>query len=147
MKCLRAIMRVTRSERISNIAIRKSLNVVVTIEEAIVKRQIRWFSHVARSRYMINASYKFNFTNPRSRGHPLNRWSDGIRESSGVPLLTLETRAENREAYINQVYTRIRVFCKGTPSPAQLSQVSQIIIYYIIYNMIYLQPIGHTGLC
>ena len=33
MKCLRAILRVTRSDRLSNIAIRKSLNVVETIEE------------------------------------------------------------------------------------------------------------------
>ena len=32
IKCLRAILRVTRSYRISNIAIRKPLNVVETIE-------------------------------------------------------------------------------------------------------------------
>ena len=38
MKCLRAILRVTRSDRLSNIAIRKTLNVVETIEEVIVKR-------------------------------------------------------------------------------------------------------------
>ena len=38
MKCLRAILRVTRSDRFSNIAIRKSLNVVETIDEIIVKR-------------------------------------------------------------------------------------------------------------
>ena len=31
MKCLRAILRVTRSDRLNNIAIRKSLNVVETI--------------------------------------------------------------------------------------------------------------------
>ena len=53
---------------------------------------------------MINASYKLNFTNPRPRGLPLKRWSDGIRENSGVPLLTLERRAADREAYKNQLY-------------------------------------------
>ena len=102
IKCLRAILRVTRSD--SNISIRKSLNVVETIEEVIVKRQLRLFGHVARSRDMINASYKLNFTNPRPRGRHLNRWSDGIRENSGVPLLTLERRAAGREAYKKQVY-------------------------------------------
>ena len=78
MKYLRAILRVTivlrnslRSDILSNIAIRKSLNVVVTIEEVIVKRQLRWFGHVARSRDMINSSCKLNFTNPRPRGRPL----------------------------------------------------------------------------
>ena len=104
MKCLRAILRVTRTDRLSNIAIRKSLNVVETREEVIVKRQLRWLGHLARNRDMINASYKLNFINPRPRGRPLNIWSDGIIENSGVPLLTLERRAADREAYINQVY-------------------------------------------
>ena len=104
MKCIRAILRVTRRDRLSNIEIRKSLNVVETIEEIIMKRQIRWFGHVARSRDMINASYKLNFTNPRPIGRPLKRWSDGIRENNGVPLLTLESMAADREAYTNQVY-------------------------------------------
>ena len=66
------------------------MNVVETIEEVIVKRQLRWFSHVARSLDITNASYKLNFTNLRPRGRPLKRWSDGIRYNSGVPLLTLE---------------------------------------------------------
>ena len=48
------------------------------------------------------ASYKLNFTNPRPRGRPLKRWADGIRENSGVPLLTLERRAADREAYKSQ---------------------------------------------
>ena len=104
MKCLRAILRVTRTDRLSNIAIQKSLNVVETIEEVIVKRKLRWFGHIARRRDMINSSYKLNFTNPRPRGPLLKRWADGIRENSGVLLLTLERRAADREAYTNQVF-------------------------------------------
>ena len=55
MNFLRAILRDTWSDRHSNIAIRKSLNVVETIEEVIVKRQLSWVGHVVRSRDMINA--------------------------------------------------------------------------------------------
>ena len=69
MKCSRAILRVTWSDRLSNIAIQKSLNDVETIEEVIVKRQFHWFSHVARSRDIINSSYTLNFTNSRPIGH------------------------------------------------------------------------------
>ena len=54
---------------------------------------------------MINYSYKLDFKNPRPRGRPLKRWADGIRENSGIPLLTLERMA------------------------ADLSQVSQYIKY------------------
>ena len=68
-----------------------------------MKKQLR-LGHVARNRYMINANYKLNITNPRPRGRLLMRWSDGIRENSGVPLLTLERRAADQEAYTNQVY-------------------------------------------
>ena len=67
IKCLRAILRVTRSDKIRNIAIRKSLNVVEAIEEVIVKIQLYWLCYLARSRDMINASYKLNFVNPRPR--------------------------------------------------------------------------------
>ena len=104
MKYLRAILRVTRSDRLSNIEIRKSLNVVETIEEVIVIRQLRWFGHITRIRDMINTSYKLNFTNPIQRGRPLKRWSDGMRGNSGIPLLTLKRRAADREAYKNQEY-------------------------------------------
>ena len=78
IQCLRAILRVTMSDRIGNIVIRR--------------------------RYMINASYKLNFTNPTPRGRPLKRWSDGIIENSGVPLSTLERRVADREAYKKKVY-------------------------------------------
>ena len=43
----KSYLRVTSSDRLSNIAIRKSLNVVETIEEVIVKRQLSWFGHEA----------------------------------------------------------------------------------------------------
>ena len=59
MNCLRAILRVTWCDRLSNIEIRKSLNVYVqveTIEEVIVKKQLRWFDNVARNSDMSNAS-------------------------------------------------------------------------------------------
>ena len=79
MKCLRAILRVTKYDILTNTNIRKSLNVTETIEEVIIKRQLRWFGHVARSRDMINSSYKLDFKNPRPRGRPLKRWADGIR--------------------------------------------------------------------
>ena len=104
MKCLRAILRVTKYDRLTNTNIRKSLNVTETIEEVIIKRQLRWFGHVARSRDMINSSYKLDFKNPRPRGRPLKRWADGIRENSVIPLLTLERRAADRDAYKKQVF-------------------------------------------
>ena len=52
---------------------------------------------------MINYSYKLDFKNPRPRGRPLKRWAHGIRENSGIPLLTLERRAADRDAYKKQV--------------------------------------------
>ena len=80
-----------------------------------VKRQLRWFNHVAIIQDMSNASYKFNFTNPSPRGRTqmysrfnvrctLKRYSDGIRDNNSAQLMTLEIRTADREAYTNQVY-------------------------------------------
>ena len=54
----------------------------------LISLAIYGLGYVARSRDIINASNKLNFTNPRPRGRPLKRCWDGIRENSGVPLLT-----------------------------------------------------------
>ena len=132
MKCLRAILRVTRSDRLNTIVSRKSLNVVETIEEVIVKRQIRWFGHISRIRDMINAINNLNFTNQRPKGRPLKIWSNGIIENSGVRLLTMERRAEDREAYKYQVHM---CSARDVKSYVTKSNKSYIYIYFYFCNI------------
>ena len=43
MKCLRAILRITRSDRLRNTMIRKKLNINETIEYIVLKRRLRSF--------------------------------------------------------------------------------------------------------
>ena len=43
MKCLRAILRITRSDRLHNIMIRNKLNMSETIEDIVLKKRLRWF--------------------------------------------------------------------------------------------------------
>ena len=94
MKCLRAILRITRSDRLRNIMIRKKLNISETIEDIVLKRRLRWFGHVVRNTSTLNSSYKLDFNKKRPRGRPPKRWSDGIREQCGEPLLNIERRAK-----------------------------------------------------
>ena len=56
MKCLRAILRITRSDRLRNIMIRKKLSLSETIEDIVLKRRLRWFGHVVRNTSTLNSS-------------------------------------------------------------------------------------------
>ena len=48
MRCLRAILGVTRRERLKNEHIRKSLQMKNTITEVVKQKRLKWFSHVTR---------------------------------------------------------------------------------------------------
>ena len=104
MKCLRAILRITRSDRLRNTMIRKKLNISETIEDIVLKRRLRWFGHVVRNTSTLNSSYKLDLKKKRPRGRPPKRWSDGIREQCGEPLLNIERRAKRRDAFGNYVF-------------------------------------------
>ena len=94
MKRLRAILRITRSDRLRNIMIRKKVNISEKIEDIVLKRRLRWFVHVIRNTSTLNSSYKLDLKKKRPRGRPPKRWSDGIREQYGEPLLNIERRAK-----------------------------------------------------
>ena len=94
MKCLRAILRITRSDRLRNTMIRKKLNISETIEDIVLKRRLLWFGHVVRNTSILNSIYKLDFNKKRPRGLPPKRWSDGIIKQCGEPLLNIERRAK-----------------------------------------------------
>ena len=94
MKCLRAILRITRSDRLRNIMIRKIKNISETIEDIVLKRRLRWFGHVVRNMSTLNVSYKLDFNKKRPRGRPPKRLSDFMQEQCGEPLLNIEIRSK-----------------------------------------------------
>ena len=61
MKCLIALLRITRCDRLRYINIRKKLNIIETIEDIVIKRRLRWFGHVVRNKSTLNSSYKLDF--------------------------------------------------------------------------------------
>ncbi len=98
MRCLRAILGVTRRDRLSNEHIRKNLQVKHTITEVTRYKRLRWFGHIARrppESYVAQA-YRQDFTNPRRRGRPQKRWINQVREDTGLPIATAERRASDR---------------------------------------------------
>lgn len=98
MRCLRAILGVTRRQRLSNTYIRKTLKIPDTITQTVQSKRLQWFGHVVRrpDRSYISRSYRQDFTNPRPRGRPPKRWSSQIKEDTGLPLATVERRQKGR---------------------------------------------------
>ena len=104
MKYLRAILRITRSDRFRNTMIRMKLNISETIEDIVLERRLRWFGHVVRNTVTLNSIYKLDFNKNKPRGRPPKRLSDVIREHCGEPLLHIERRAKRRDAFGNCVF-------------------------------------------
>ena len=98
MRCLRAILGVTRRERLRNEHIRKALQLKNTITEVVKQKRLRWFGHVTRrppESYVAKA-YREDFSNPKPRDRPPKKWITQVREDTGLPIATTERRASDR---------------------------------------------------
>ena len=99
--CLRAMAGKSIRDRIKMENIRKQLGVKVNILNLIKRRRLNWFGHVNRkgeNSYVYRA-YKDNFKDKRPHGRPPKRWADQIREDTGLPLLTAEKYAKDRNRW------------------------------------------------
>ncbi len=110
MRCLRAILGVSKRDRISNASIRKSTNAEQTITDLIRTRRLKWFGHVCRkpSTSFVYQSYKQDFPQPRPRGRPPKRWTDHIRKDTKLPILTAEGNAKDRSKWAESCRRGVR---------------------------------------
>ena len=101
MRCLRAILGVSRKERKTNEFIRKSLDLKETIVDIIRTKRLKWFGHVVRrdEESYVNRAYKEDFTRSRPTGRPSKRWSTQISEDLGIPLATASRAAQKRKEW------------------------------------------------
>lgn len=101
MRCLRAILGVTRRERLTNEYIRRELEMTETITDVVRKKRLRWFGHVLRrppESYILRVYWQ-DFTAPRPRARPPKRWRDQIPEDVGLPLHRCEEMALDGEEW------------------------------------------------
>ena len=124
MRFLRAIIGVTRADRLQHIKIREDTFTPESIRDLIRHKGLSWFGHVCRmQRYnIVRRAYKQDFRGQWKRGRPLNKWSDQIRNDTGLPLLTAERHAINRTEWRVQLHGAQR----GVIVAYVLSQVSQV---------------------
>ena len=101
MRCLRAILGISRKERKTNEFVRKALGIKQTISEIIQRKRLKWFGHVVRrnEESFVARVYKQDFKKTRPTGRPKKRWSTQISEDLGIPLTTAERAAKNRKEW------------------------------------------------
>ena len=101
MKCLRSLLGVSLRDRLKNETIRKILNVGMSITDIIRKKRMKWFGHVVHlpQNSYVSIAYKQDFLIKRPKGRPPERWSDQLRNDTGLPLLTAERIRKDREKW------------------------------------------------
>ena len=100
--CLRTMAGKRRIDCTKKANLKMSLGVETDILDMVKKCRMNWFGHVSRrdlNTSYVKKSYKRDFTSKRSRGRPPKRWSDMIRDDTGLPLLTAERKAQDREIW------------------------------------------------
>ena len=91
-----------RIDKTKIVDLKRTLGVKMDILDMIKRRRMNWFGHVLRRDPNVNyvhKAYKRDFKQRRPRGRPPKRWSDLIREDTGIPLLTAERRARDRQKW------------------------------------------------
>lgn len=96
--CLRIMLQIKLSDRISIEKIHKKAGTTNNIVNIVKKQRLTWFGHICRlpENSMVKNIFKDDFTKKRESGRPPKRWIDQIKEDTGLPPLTAEKYSKDR---------------------------------------------------
>ena len=97
--CLRAVSNIRLQDHVSINEIRKSAKQQNSIENIIGKRRLTWFGQVCRlnDETLQKRMMKEDFNKNRNSERPKDRWTDLIKEGTGLPVATAEKYANDRK--------------------------------------------------
>ena len=84
-----------------NIVIRALTDKNKTITETVKEERLKWFGCICKKENssIVYTAYKQDFVKPIPRGRPPKRWTDMIQQDTGLPLLTAERNASDRNSW------------------------------------------------
>ena len=84
-----------------NIVIRALTDKNKTITETVKEERLKCFVCIWKKENssIVYTAYKQDFVKPIPRGRPPKRWTDMIQQDTGLPLLTTERNASDRNSW------------------------------------------------
>ena len=103
MRCHRRILGITYKDRITNNEVAKRFRTAagpfVELLRTVKKRKLIWFGHVTISNGLAKTILQGTVPGKRGRGRPRRKWTDNIKEWTGLGGDALLRQANSREEW------------------------------------------------
>lgn len=105
MWCWRRILQVPWTARRTNKSIIEEIQPDLCLQGKIMKLQLSYFGHIARRPHSLEHDMMFGYMDgKRKPGRPATRWTDTIKDITGISISNLKRNTQDRTAYRSTIY-------------------------------------------
>ena len=101
MRCLRRLLGIDYRDHVTNVSVREQVTAVIgrhqELLEIVKTRKLKWFGHTTRRNGLAKECLQGTVSGGRSRGRPRKKWSDNIKEWTGLSFAEATRAAEHRD--------------------------------------------------
>ena len=101
MRCLRRILNIDYRDHVTNVSVREKVTAEIgkhqELLDIVKSRKLKWFGHTTRKNGLAKDCLQGTVRGGRGRGRPRKKWSDNVKEWTGLSFAEATRAAERRD--------------------------------------------------